>query len=147
MTQPREDLTWTELLSTPVDAQHLSDAVRTRIRSLQARLRAMSKLEQDWDNEGAVAVQPKTVENAKRFIEIILSSSLAHLLAPNVLVGPIADGGIRFEWKNQNRELFITINDDSFEIQSWQPLEALDSEGYWKTDFDGVVPHIAWLLE
>ena len=50
-----------------------------------------------------------------------------------VLLGPLQGGSLRFEWKNNNKELFITVLGNCITTQRWEPLDAIESEGYWET--------------
>jgi hypothetical protein len=110
-------------------------------------VRQFQDFQEDWDGEGASVLDSDTIENAEGVVELVLSQSLSRLIVPTIVVGPLHDGSVRFEWTHSDKELFLTVRGHEIEVQRWQPLAAISSEGYWKTDLTGVKIHTAWLLD
>ncbi len=129
-----------------VDSQALAHVVVSRINSLKAQLRKLRGLSPGWDGEHAPRFSSETIETAEQIIGIILSRSLSCLTAPKAVVGPLPDGSARFELTHKNKELFLTVSDKNVEVQRWQPLDAVDSQGLWETDARGTQEYLEWLL-
>jgi hypothetical protein len=128
------------------DLSNYEDRVTRSIYKLWDRLKHLGSFPQGWDANKGEAFTGETLANAGKVIDLILMECLARGVVPSVLLGPISDGSLRFEWKKDNKELFITVLGESVTLQQWQPLDAVESEGYWDTTLEGVQPQIEWLL-
>jgi len=125
---------------------HYGDKVARKICILRDRLKQFQIFSQGWDAASGEAFTAATITNADKVIDLILRECLVRSMVPNVLLGPVSDGSLRFEWKNDNKELFITVLGESVTLQQWQPLDAVESQGYWDTTLEGIHPQIGWLL-
>lgn len=128
------------------DLSNYEDRVTRRIYKLWDRLKQLRSFPQGWDANRGEAFTAETLANAGKVIDLILTECLVRGVVPSVLLGPIPDGSLRFEWKKDNKELFITVLGESVTLQQWQPLDAVESQGYWDTTLEGVQPQIEWLL-
>ena len=71
------------------------------------RLVDLSKLHQDWDSYGSPPVQPAALASASRALAVAVGERAA---LP--FIGPIAGGGIQFEWDAGSRALEIALLPD-----------------------------------
>lgn len=71
----------------------------------------------DWDDEGSVHYEMSTLERTKDFVlrnvARVQRISKIDVPVPRVLPGP--DGGIDLHWRNQDRELLLTVPSDAAE--------------------------------
>lgn len=140
---PAQQLTTVET----VDAAVLAQRVVIQEHSLLTQLRRLRKLEDGWDGETAVRISEATGNTAEALIGQLLQVSLSSLAIPNARLGPLSDGSLRFECTYSNKELFLTIADKTIEAQKWQPLDSVESLGYWETNVQGVREYLEWLVK
>lgn len=131
----------------PVDPAMLAQRAVLQECSLSAQLRRLRKLQTGWDGDAAPVISDETGSTAEKVIKQVHHAALSHLVVPTVHLGPLPDGTLRFECRHSNRELFLTISDKDIQIQAWQPLDAVESIGYWETDTAGVMEHLEWLVK
>jgi hypothetical protein len=131
----------------PVDSAKLAQHVVLQEYSLSAQLRQLRKLPAGWDGDVAPGISEDTGNTAEEVIKQIHQVTLSHLAIPTTRLAPLPDGSLRFECTHSNRELFLTISNKAVEIQAWQPLDAVESFGYWKTDAAGAREHLEWLVK
>jgi hypothetical protein len=129
------------------DTQALVKEMLLRKSALTAQLNKLKSLSPGWDGQTAPCISRETIESAKQIIGAIVSQSLSHLSTPRARIGPLPDGTARFELTHGDKELFLTVNNNSVEVQKWQPLDTIDSHGFWETDATGVKEYLAWLLD
>jgi hypothetical protein len=131
----------------PVYAATLAQLAVVLESSLSAQLRRLRKLEAGWDGDTAQRISEVTCDTAEEVIKQVLQITQSHLAIPTIRLGPLSDGTLRFECKHSNKELFLTISDKAVEIQAWQPLDAVESLGYWETGIAGAREHLEWLVK
>lgn len=131
----------------PVDSAKLAQHIVLQEYSLSAQLLRLRKLQAGWDDDAAPAISKDTGDTADEVIKQVHQIALSHLAIPTTRLAPLPDGTVRFECTYSNRELFLTISNKAVEIQAWQPLDAVESVGYWKTDAAGVREHLEWLVK
>lgn len=131
----------------PVDPVKLAQRAFLQECTLSAQLRRLRKLQAGWDGDAAPVISDETGGTAEEVIKQVHHTTLSHLIVPAVRLGPLPDGTLRFECRNSNKELFLTISDKDIEIQAWQPLDAIEAIGYWRTDAAGVGEHLEWLVK
>ena len=131
----------------PIDAAALAQVAVTTEHLLMAQLHRLRSLPDNWDGEGAQHISEASGKNAEEIIKQILKIALSFLAVPKTRLGPLPDGSLRFESTYSNKELFLTVSEDAIEIQAWQPLDATESVGYWKTDAQGIREHFEWLVK
>jgi len=129
-----------------VDAASLAQRVVIQEHSLSTQLRRLRKLGDGWDGEKASHISEETGSTAEALIEQLLQVSLSNLAIPNARLGPLPDGTLRFECTYLSKELFLTVSDKTVEVQKWQPLDSVESLGYWETDLQGIREHLEWLV-
>jgi hypothetical protein len=132
-----------------VDAASLAQLAQLAViqeHSLMAQLRRLRALTDGWDGENALRISEATSSTAEAVIQRLLEVSLGSSVIPNTHLGPLPDGTLRFECTHSNKELFLTISEDAVEVQKWQPLDSVESLGYWETDERGVREHLEWLV-
>jgi hypothetical protein len=130
----------------PVDAAKLAQRAVLQEHSLSAQLRRLSKLEAGWDGDTAPAISEETRDTAEEIIKQVQRVALSQLVILKTRLGPLPDGSLRFECTESNKELFVTVSNKAVEVQAWQPLNAVESVGYWETDTAGVMEHLEWLV-
>jgi hypothetical protein len=130
-----------------VDAASLAQRVVIKEHSLSMQLRRLRKLEDGWDGEKASHISEETCNAAEALIGQLLQVSLSSLAIPSVRLGPLPDGNLRFECTHSSRELFLTISGKVVEVQKWQPLDSVESLGFWETDVRGAREHLEWLVK
>ncbi len=131
----------------PVDSGKLAHHAVIQEYSLSAQLRRLRKLQSGWDGDSAPGIAEGTGDTAEEVIKQLHGITLSHLAIPTTHLAPVPDGNLRFEITHANKELFLTISNKVIEIQAWQPLDAVESFGYWKTDAAGVREHLEWLVK
>lgn len=131
----------------PVDAAKLVQLAVLQEYSLSAQLRRLRKLQPGWDSDAAPCVSGDTGDTAEEIIKQLLQTALSYSAISTTRLGPLPDGTLRFECTHSNKELFLTISDKAIEIQAWQPLDAVESVGYWRTDTTGAREHLEWLVK
>lgn len=131
----------------PVDSAKLAQHIVLQEYSLSAQLRRLRKLQAGWDGDVAPGISDDTGNTAEEVIQEVQRVTLSRLATPTTRLAPLPDGNLRFECTHSNKELFITISDKAVEIQAWQPLDAVESFGYWKTDAAGAREHLEWLVQ
>ena len=67
----------------------------------------MTHLQQDWDSYGSPPVHPTAMAAASRALAMAAGAN-----TPLPSIGPVAGGGIQFEWNADNRALEITLLPD-----------------------------------
>jgi hypothetical protein len=123
-----------------------ADKIARKICALRDRLRQLQSFSQGWDANKGETFTAETLASVSKVIDLFLTQCVVNSVVPCVLLGPLPDGSLRFECKKDNKELFITVLGESITLQRWQPLDAVESEGYWDTTLEGVQPQIEWLL-
>lgn len=131
----------------PVDSAKLAQHVVLQEYSLSAQLRRLRKLQPGWDGDASLSISDDTANTAEEVIKEVQRITLLHLAIPKTLLAPLPDGSLRFECTHSNKELFVTISKKAVEVQAWQPLDAVESFGYWKTDAAGAREHLEWLVK
>jgi hypothetical protein len=131
----------------PVDSAKLAQHIVLQEYSLSAQLRRLRKLQAGWDGDVAPGISDVTGNMAEEVIQEVQRVTLSRLATLTTHLAPLPDGSLRFECTHSNKELFITISDKAVEIQAWQPLDAVESFGYWKTDAAGAREHLEWLVK
>jgi len=112
---------------------------------LRSELITFGQMHDNWDSEGARAATPETVASANRILEALIAFSIKARLATYPSLTLLPDGAIRFEWINRDRELFLTILNNSIEAQRWKPLSALHSEYFEEIQFEQLQGEVSWL--
>jgi len=140
---PAQELTTVET----VDAASLAQHVVIQEHALSTQLRRLRKLQDGWDGEKASHISDETGNTVEAIIGQLLQVSLSSLAVPNVRLGPLPDGTLRFECTHLSKELFLTVSGKNVEVQKWQPLDSVESLGYWETDLQGVREHLEWLVK
>jgi hypothetical protein len=133
-----------------VDAASLARLAQLAViqeHSLMAQLRRLRTLADGWDGENASRISEATSSTAEAVIQQLLEVSLGDSVIPNTHLGPLPDGTLRFECTHSNKELFLTISEKAVEVQKWQPLDSVDSLGYWETNLEGTREHLEWLVK
>jgi hypothetical protein len=130
----------------PIDPAKLAQRAVLQECSLSAQLRRLRKLPAGWDGDVAPVISEATGSTAEEVIKEVHHAALSGLVVPAVHLGPLPDGTLRFECTYSNKELFLTISNKDIQIQAWQPLDAVESMGYWETDTAGVMGHLEWLV-
>jgi hypothetical protein len=130
----------------PMDPTRLAQRAVIQECSLSAQLRRLRKLRAGWDGDAAPVIPDEIGGTAEEVIKQVHHAVLSHLVVAVVHLGPLPDGTLRFECRHSNKELFLTITDKDIEIQAWQPLDAVEAIGYWRTDAAGVGEHLEWLV-
>jgi hypothetical protein len=82
--------------------------------------RRMLLLEDNWDDDGAIAINPEIFNRATRFLEDyalrIFDVSDKILIAPDIM--PVSDGSVDLEWSLENSSFLInfknTVEDIAF---------------------------------
>jgi len=131
----------------PVDSAKLAQRAVLQECSLSAQLRRLRKLQAGWDGGAAPVISDETASTAEEIIKQVHHVALSHLMILKTRLGPLTDVSLRFECTESNRELFVTVYNKAIEIQAWQPLDAVESVGYWETDTAGVMEHLEWLVK
>lgn len=131
----------------PVDSAKLAQHVVLQEYSLSAQLRRLRKLQPGWDGDASSSISDDTANTAEEVIKEVQRITLLYLAIPTTRLGPLPDGSLRFECTHSNKELFVTISNKAVEVQAWQPLDAVESFGYWKTDAAGAREHLEWLVK
>jgi hypothetical protein len=131
----------------PVDPAKLAQRAFLQECSLSAQLRRLRKLQAGWDGDAAPVISDETGGAAEEIIKQLQRVALSHLAILKTRLGPLPDGSLRFECTESNKELFVTVSNKAIEVQAWQPLDAVESVGYWETDAAGVMEHLEWLVK
>src|SRR5437899_2129779 len=112
---------------------------------LRSELIAFGQMRDNWDSDGARAATPETLSDANRTLEALISFAIKARLSTYPSLTLLPDGAVRFEWINQDRELFLTILNGTIEAQRWKPLSALDSEYFEEIQFEQLQGEVSWL--
>ena len=81
--------------------------------TLEEQLQRILSLEDDWDDDGAKRILPKTAEKAKLYLiqmNKLLAEKSLQLGDPHLY--PEADGEIGFHWKTRQYELLLGIPEE-----------------------------------
>jgi hypothetical protein len=89
--------------SLAAQATPLSDTFRFGAK----RLAELAHLQQDWDSYGSPPLHPTAVAAASRVLAMAAMEN-----TPLPFIGPVAGGGIQFEWNAGGRALEITLLPD-----------------------------------
>jgi hypothetical protein len=82
-----------------------------RIRAVLEEIEAYGHLEDDWDLEGALAVDAKAAKAAARLVELVSLKAAEHALTwQDPIVGPVADGGIALSWESESRRALLVVH-------------------------------------
>ncbi len=71
------------------------------------RLDELARLQRDWDSYGSPPLQPAALGAASRALAVAVEEN-----APLPFIGPVAGGGVQFEWEAGGRALEITLLPD-----------------------------------
>jgi hypothetical protein len=117
------------------------------VASTRRRISELEKLNEGWDNEGALAFSPDTTRNARTVLKTMSEFLQASGIRTFPALVPLPEGSVRFEWVNGDRELFLTILRGNIEAQKWYPLDNVHSIDYAEVPVGGVGPALEWLTK
>jgi hypothetical protein len=87
----------------------------------------LGRLPTNWDGYGSPPVGPETISAALWLMGRITAFEFENLPAP--FIGPVAGGGVIFEWKHGSRQLSIAILPErKIEYLKWQSEEQFEEE-------------------
>jgi hypothetical protein len=130
----------------PLGAATVPQVAIAREYSLTDQLERLRKLPDGWDGEGAPRISDTTCATADTVIKGLWQFALSRSALPNVLLGPLPDGSLRFECTYADKELFLTVSEQAVEVQTWQPRDAVESLGYRKTGPVAAMEYLEWLV-
>jgi hypothetical protein len=123
----------------------VESVVDSWLASAKRRISEFEKLNEGWDDEGALGFSPDTIRNARAILKTISAFLQASGIRSFPAMVPLPDGSIRFEWINGDRELFLTILHGDIEVQKWHPRDNIHSIDYAEVPVGGVGPALEWL--
>jgi hypothetical protein len=118
----------------------------TSIADLRRKVSGFAQLPRNWDGEGAEPVSGETVAATLQILEriaIVLERKNTSSLPS---VRPFPDGSVFFKWICGQKELTLTVDGQSIEVQRWEPLNAFQSQGLWEISVDATTEHVEWVL-
>jgi hypothetical protein len=101
----------------------------------------------NWDEAGSAHFGSETVSIARQLLEQMRAFVERNRVASEPHIVPLPDGSIRFEWANDDKEMFLTIFGELIEVQRWHPLSAVDSERYEVIPLSSVHRELEWLTD
>jgi hypothetical protein len=113
---------------------------------LRRRVASFSKLEANWDDEGARPVSQETIRHALQIVEHVAVVLERKNTASSPSVSAFPDGSIFFKWVHGPKELNITVDGRNVAAQHWQPLDSYRSLGMWPISVDDTSEHVEWVL-
>jgi hypothetical protein len=124
----------------------INDTGAATTADLRRIVAGFSRLQPNWDDEGAVAISAETVERALQVIEhiAVVLERKRTTSSPSVLAFP--DGSIFFKWIHGLKELNITVEGRNITAQRWQPLDAYHALGMWPISMDDTSEQVEWVL-
>jgi len=129
------------------NVQQITAVEPVRGYSLHEQLARLRKLPDGWDDEGASRISESTCATADTVIKSLWQITLSHSVTPAVLLGPLPDGSLRFECTYADKELFLTVSENTVEVQGWQPRDAVESSLYSETGPAGAMEYLEWLVK
>jgi len=99
----------------------------------------------NWNEAGAAPIGAKTLDTAREVLQTLWGVSVGCGIRTEPNIVPLEDGSVRFEWKNGDKELFLTVLDASIEAQRWHPLESVESQSYHIIEPSAVEQEMEWL--
>jgi hypothetical protein len=119
----------------------------THFRKLNARMQRFGSLAAGWNGRGSIAPTPTSMEMAKRLIREFALTALVNSLETEPQLAPLDDGGLQFEWRQGERELFVACNaDGSVHVYEAGPGHEREYD-LDELDANSLRPSIAWLVE
>ena len=108
----------------------------THINSAINNAKYITSLESDWDDDGAIDVQPQVFNRAIKFIRdysiFILNNYDLVLVAPNI--SPLNDGSIDLLWETKDNSLLVNFKNDNSNKAFYYGVIGIRKEKY---DFNG----------
>ena len=85
------------------------------LNELVDKIKALSKLEEDWDDEGAPKIDIKAILKSSNFYTNLLGSPEASKFTRSLMpaVFPLSDGGICFYWQYRGFQAIVTLTPTS----------------------------------
>jgi hypothetical protein len=82
------------------------------------RLEELRKLNDGWDGERAVALNPESINMASSLIKLLLDE---HPDRPDLLpdISPEPDGGVLLQWELKGKELWVFADTNRYRSQQW----------------------------
>jgi hypothetical protein len=112
-----------------------------------AKLNDLENWPDNWDEAGSAHFGRETVSIARQVLEQMRAFVERNRVASEPHIVPLPDGSIRFEWANDDKEMFLTILGELIEVQRWRPLSAVDSERYEVIPLSSVHRELEWLTD
>jgi hypothetical protein len=125
---------------------HVSNPQRWAVAAL-GKLNDLENWPDNWDEAGSAHFGSETVSIARQVLEQMRAFIERNRVASEPHLVPLPDGSIRFEWANDDKEIFLTILGQLIEVQRWRPLSAVDSERYEVIPLSSVHRELEWLTD
>jgi hypothetical protein len=111
--------------------------------AVQADIRALGKLEPNWDGYGAPAIDLAAIAAAEAFV-----AKLPGNLAPRPRVVPTAHGMLQLEWHAGPKSLELEFESPhSIRYLQWNPDDAVEEEdSFPASDIETAVDLIRWFM-
>jgi len=124
----------------------LTSTISKNVAELCAKVAELAQLKKNWDGEDGEPVSAETLVATSRVLQhvFLMLSRKNALSSPSVR--PFPDGSVFFKWVQGQRELTITIQGQSVDVQRWEPLDSYESQGLWEVSVDDTPEHIEWVL-
>jgi hypothetical protein len=113
------------------------------VSAIESELERLSKLQTNWDHEGASSIDPAIVESARRFVKK-LPDSLAY--RPRVV--PMSPGNLQFEWHHGSKILELEFeNPQTIHFLQWWPEQNIEEEDTFPaSNIDKAIDLIRWFM-
>jgi hypothetical protein len=124
-----------------------SPTILESLAALQGSLNRFRTFKEDWDEDGAEAFSPETLESAHQVVTYTYEAVLrSDFVATAPMVSPGTDGRISFAWRLGSKELWIYVQGKTADVYRWEPAYQFDSQPFEQIAVADVQEHIDWLL-
>lgn len=112
---------------------------------LVRRILELGRLPANWDGHGSPAVEYGTMSKAFQLLRQIADIGLENM--PDPFIGPVAGGGIIFEWKVGSRQLSIAVlPEGKIEYLKWESGEQFEEDELSLRSLPRLRELVAWLI-
>jgi hypothetical protein len=115
--------------------------------TVKRELRRLASLQDNWDSEGARAIDPEIIDAATDFVSTLPERLKAHVAAPEVV--PMRKGNLQFEWHDGPRTLELEIEDArTIHYLKWHPEDGIEEESICSiSDTNAVAGLLEWFAK
>jgi hypothetical protein len=116
-------------------------------RAVKKELRRLALLQENWDAEGALPINPQIIGAAQEFVSTLPDRLKSHVAAPEVV--PMRKGNLQFEWHDGPRTLELEIEDArTIHYLKWHPEAGIEEEDICSiSDLNAVAGLIEWFAK